>query len=92
MSGFVVEVVVRDNQVVCEGELIDVHHVERVADRDNATGLQLLAKVDPTLSRVRLAPGIPARMSSDTVPDSVILAAGHDLRVVVHPAKVAKKR
>lgn len=55
-----------------------------ITDRDNATGTQLLANVNPTFSWVRLAQRIPVRIELDAVPAHVTLVAGLTCTVVVH--------
>ena len=88
-----------------EGDAVDIRllsgpaltgHVESltrgITDRDNATGQQLLANVNPTFSWVRLAQRIPVRIHIDAVPDGVLLAAGMTCTVVVHPAGAPPKR
>jgi len=49
-----------------------------ITDRDNPTGSDLLADVNPTFNWVRLAQRVPVRIAIDeaTVPANVILAAG----------------
>ncbi|WP_213950217.1 HlyD family secretion protein [Luteibacter sp. dw_328] len=49
-----------------------------ITDRDNPTGSDLLADVNPTFTWVRLAQRVPVRIAIDeaTVPKGVILAAG----------------
>jgi multidrug resistance efflux pump len=49
-----------------------------ITDRDNPTGSDLLADVNPTFTWVRLAQRVPVRIAIDeaTVPANVILAAG----------------
>ncbi len=62
-------------------------HVQSVAraitDRDNATGSDLIANVNPTFTWVRLAQRIPVRIAIDKVPDGVTLSAGMTATVVV---------
>ncbi len=57
-----------------------------ITDRDNATGHELLADVNPTFSWVRLAQRIPVRIRIDKIPDDVVLAAGMTCTLVVKPA------
>ncbi len=56
-----------------------------ITDRENSTGRELLADVNPTFSWVRLAQRIPVRIRLDKLPDGVILAAGMTCTVIVHP-------
>jgi RND family efflux transporter MFP subunit len=62
-------------------------HVQSVAraitDRENATGSDLIANVNPTFSWVRLAQRIPVRIAIDKVPDGITLSAGMTATVVV---------
>lgn len=64
-------------------------HVESlsrgITDRDNATGRELLADVNPTFSWVRLAQRIPVRIHLDEVPADVTLAAGMTCTVIIKP-------
>ncbi len=65
-------------------------HVESVARGINsanyAPGTLGLASVDPVFTWVRLAQRIPVRIHIDTVPDSVLLAAGMTATVTVGEA------
>ncbi len=54
-----------------------------ITDRDNATGSDLIANVNPTFTWVRLAQRIPVRIVIDKVPDGVTLSAGMTATVVV---------
>ncbi len=69
-------------------------HVESISrgitDRDNATGQELLANINPTFSWVRLAQRIPVRVHIDEIPPDVVLAAGMTATVVVHPQEQGK--
>jgi len=56
-----------------------------ITDRDNATGRELLADVNPTFSWVRLAQRIPVRIQLDEVPQDVELAAGMTATVIIEP-------
>lgn len=58
-----------------------------IGDRENATGSELLADVNPTFNWVRLAQRIPVRIHIDQVPDGTLLAAGMTCTVILHPAK-----
>ncbi|MCB1413059.1 MAG: HlyD family secretion protein [Xanthobacteraceae bacterium] len=62
-------------------------HVQSVAraitDRDNATGADLIANVNPTFSWVRLAQRIPVRIAIDDIPKGIALSAGMTATVVV---------
>lgn len=64
-------------------------HVEGVsraiADRENRTGDELLADVNPTFTWVRLAQRIPVRIRLDQVPEGVRLVAGMTCTVTVTP-------
>lgn len=64
-------------------------HIESIAraitDRDNTTGSDLLANVNPTFSWVRLAQRIPVRIHLDQVPADVLLTAGMSCTVLVMP-------
>jgi len=65
-------------------------HVESIArgitDRDNPTGSQLVADVNPTFNWVRLAQRIPVRIHIDTIPTGLLLSAGMTCTVVIEPA------
>lgn len=58
-----------------------------ITDRDNPTGNNLLANVNPTFNWVRLAQRVPVRIAIDPeqMPKGVVLAAGMTATVVVHP-------
>lgn len=58
-----------------------------ISDRDNPTGADLLADVNPTYNWVRLAQRVPVRIRIDDarLPDGTVLAAGMTATVVVHP-------
>lgn len=62
-------------------------HVQSVAraitDRDNATGADLIANVNPTFNWVRLAQRIPVRIAIDDIPKGIALSAGMTATVVV---------
>jgi multidrug resistance efflux pump len=62
-------------------------HVESISrgitDRDNASGPELLANVNPTFEWVRLAQRIPVRIHIDDVPENVRISAGMTCTVVV---------
>jgi len=64
-------------------------HVESisrgVSDRDNPTGRQLLADVNPVFNWVRLAQRVPVRVAIDRVPPHTLLSAGMTCTVIVHP-------
>ncbi|WP_368759222.1 efflux RND transporter periplasmic adaptor subunit [Pseudomonas aeruginosa] len=66
-------------------------HVESLAggivDRDNPTGDNLLADVNPVFTWVRLAQRIPVRIALDDVQDDVYLAAGMTASVTVFPGE-----
>jgi multidrug resistance efflux pump len=57
---------------------------EAIADRDRATGSNLLPNVNPTFNWVRLAQRIPVRVKLDRVPDDVRLVAGQTVTVEIH--------
>jgi multidrug resistance efflux pump len=79
------------------GNMVDIHlmgggpallgHVDSISrgitDRDNATGPELLANVNPTFEWVRLAQRIPVRIAIDSVPEGVTVSAGMTATVVV---------
>jgi multidrug resistance efflux pump len=83
--------------VVHPGDAVEIHlmsggpairgHVESISrgitDRDNASGPELLANVNPTFEWVRLAQRIPVRISIDSVPENVTISAGMTATVVV---------
>ncbi|MFH4324897.1 efflux transporter periplasmic adaptor subunit, partial [Acinetobacter baumannii] len=64
-------------------------HVESIArgiyDRDNPQSRELIADVNPTFNWVRLAQRVPVRIHLDSVPESVLLAAGMTCTVIVRP-------
>jgi len=60
-----------------------------ITDRDNATGRELLADVNPTFSWVRLAQRIPVRIQLDSIPPDVDLAAGMTATVIIQPKPAA---
>ncbi len=64
-----------------------------ITDRDNPTGRDLLADVNPTFNWVRLAQRVPVRIAVDeaSVPKDVVLAAGMTASVDVQPRHVLDK-
>jgi multidrug resistance efflux pump len=62
-------------------------HVESIAlgiaDRDRATGANLLPNVNPNFNWVRLASRIPVRIHIDAVPQGVRLVAGQTATVSI---------
>jgi multidrug resistance efflux pump len=62
-------------------------HVEGISrgitDRDNSSGPELLANVNPTFEWVRLAQRIPVRIHIDEVPDGVLVSSGMTCTVLV---------
>jgi RND family efflux transporter MFP subunit len=62
-------------------------HVESISrgitDRDNPTGPELLANVNPTFEWVRLAQRIPVRIHIDDIPDGILISSGMTCTVVV---------
>jgi multidrug resistance efflux pump len=80
-----------------QGDAVTIHmmsggptlhgHIDSLArgitDRDNPSGPQLLADVNPTFNWVRLAQRVPVRIHIDQVPDNVVLAAGMTCTVIV---------
>jgi len=58
-----------------------------ITDRDNPTGSDLLADVNPTFTWVRLAQRVPVRIAIDeaSVPKGVMLAAGMTATVTASP-------
>ncbi len=58
-----------------------------ISDRDNPTGVNLLADVNPTFSWVRLAQRVPVRIHIDPANSSnqPLLAAGMTVTVILHP-------
>jgi multidrug resistance efflux pump len=86
--------------VIKPGDRVEIHlmsgapalqgHIESVShgitDRDNASGPELLANVNPTFEWVRLAQRIPVRIHIDDVPENVRISAGMTCTVVVMPS------
>jgi multidrug resistance efflux pump len=82
------------------GDQVEIHlmsgspallgHVEGISrgitDRDNPSGPELLANVNPTFEWVRLAQRIPARIHIDSIPDGVQISSGMTCTVVVRGA------
>jgi multidrug resistance efflux pump len=66
-------------------------HVESIAsgitDRDNPTGNQLLADVNPVFTWIRLAQRVPVRIAIDRVPPDLHLAAGMTCTVILSRTK-----
>jgi hypothetical protein len=59
-----------------------------ITDRDNASGAELLANVNPTFEWVRLAQRIPVRIHIEDVPENVRISAGMTCTAVVEaPAR-----
>jgi multidrug resistance efflux pump len=83
--------------VIRLGEQAEIHlmsggpaltgHVESISrgitDRDNASGPELLANVNPTFEWVRLAQRIPVRIHIDEVPQGVRISSGMTCTVVL---------
>ncbi|MBR0344091.1 MAG: HlyD family secretion protein, partial [Rudaea sp.] len=59
-----------------------------ITDRDNPTGADLLANVNPTFNWVRLAQRVPVRIAVDPekMPAGTVLSAGMTVTVIVRPA------
>ena len=59
-----------------------------MADRDNPTGANLLADVNPTFNWVRLAQRVPVRVSidADSLPEGTVLAAGMTATLTLNPS------
>jgi multidrug resistance efflux pump len=84
-------------RVIRPGDAVEIHlmsggpalrgHVDSISrgitDRDNASGPELLANVNPTFEWVRLAQRIPVRISIDSVPENVTVSSGMTATVVV---------
>ena len=66
-------------------------HVEGIAsgitDRDNPTGGNLLADVNPVFTWIRLAQRVPVRIAIDEIPPDTQIAAGMTCTVSVEPAR-----
>ncbi len=66
-------------------------HIESLArgitDRDNPTGNELLADVNPVFNWVRLAQRVPVRVRIDRIPENMPLAAGMTCTIIVKPAQ-----
>ncbi|MDD2320304.1 MAG: HlyD family secretion protein [Geobacteraceae bacterium] len=54
-----------------------------ITDRDNPTGRELLADVNPVFNWVRLAQRVPVRVNIDRIPENTPLAAGMTCTLVV---------
>lgn len=65
-----------------------------ITDRDNPTGRDLLADVNPTFNWVRLAQRVPVRIAIDeaSVPKDVVLAAGMTASIDVTPRRASDKQ
>lgn len=65
-----------------------------ITDRDNPTGSDLLADVNPTFNWVRLAQRVPVRIAIDTeyLPPDVLIAAGMTATIEVYPRDDRRKR
>jgi multidrug resistance efflux pump len=65
-----------------------------ITDRDNPTGSDLLADVNPTFNWVRLAQRVPVRIAIDTdhLPADVLIAAGMTATIEVSPRDDGRKR
>ncbi|QNK03758.1 biotin/lipoyl-binding protein [Dyella telluris] len=74
-----------------KGHIIGV--ARGITDRDNPTGRDLLADVNPTFNWVRLAQRVPVRIQidEDSIPKDVILAAGMTASIDVQPRRVLDK-
>jgi multidrug resistance efflux pump len=62
---------------------------EGIADRDRATGANMLPNVNPTFNWVRLAQRIPVRIALDPVPAGVRLVSGQTATVRIVPPAAA---
>jgi multidrug resistance efflux pump len=64
-----------------------------ITDRDNPTGSDLLADVNPTFNWVRLAQRVPVRIAIDTsqLPADAVLAAGMTASIEVQPREDGRK-
>jgi multidrug resistance efflux pump len=65
-----------------------------ITDRDNPTGRDLLADVNPTFNWVRLAQRVPVRVDIDEAsePKGLILSAGMTVSIDVQPRAVLDKQ
>jgi len=67
-------------------------HVESISrgisDRDNPSGRELLADVNPVFNWVRLAQRVPVHVAIDQVPPRTVIAAGMTCTVIVRPEAV----
>lgn len=63
-----------------------------ITDRDNPTGSDLLADVNPTFNWVRLAQRVPVRIAIDTgkLPPDTLIAAGMTATIEVQPRAAGK--
>ena len=68
-----------------KGQIIGI--ARGITDRDNPTGSDLLADVNPTFNWVRLAQRVPVRIAIDTghLPPEVLIAAGMTATIEVQP-------
>ena len=73
------------------GETTLKGHVESIArgitDRDNPSGPNLLADVNPVFTWVRLAQRVPVRVHLDHIPDGLALAMGTTCTVSILPSE-----
>lgn len=85
--GDVVDIRLMSGGTHLKGRIIGV--ARGITDRDNPTGKDLLADVNPTFNWVRLAQRIPVRIQIDesSVPQGVVLAAGMTASIDVHPRR-----
>ena len=85
--GDVVDIRLMSGGTHLKGRIVGV--ARGITDRDNPTGKDLLADVNPTFNWVRLAQRIPVRIQIDesTVPQGVVLAAGMTASIDVHPRR-----
>ncbi len=65
-----------------------------ITDRDNPTGNDLLADVNPTFNWVRLAQRVPVRIAIDTshLPDDTLIAAGMTATIEVQSRAADRQR
>ena len=82
-----VDVRLMAGEIVLNGRVESI--ARGIADRDNPTGSDLLANVNPTFNWVRLAQRVPVRIAIDPekMPSGTVLSAGMTVTVIVKPSK-----
>jgi multidrug resistance efflux pump len=79
--GATAEIYLMDGSPALQGTVLSI--AMGITDQDNSNGPQLLSKINPTFTWVRLAQRIPVTVNLTHVPSSVLVSAGMTCTVVM---------